>query len=99
MKNTTNMTDHESRIHALSLAAGALFAEMYADPTSSIGTVDALLESYKSLRRALPRDLSTGRHIGSPEAYKATQGKMKEASTPFDPFDKTAEEWTANISI
>jgi len=68
----TNKT--EAKIQGLSIQVGELFADLYKDGTASQEACDHALEAYKSLRRALPREWSEGRHVGATAAHKATQG-------------------------
>jgi hypothetical protein len=69
-----------AEIQGLSVAVGRLFAQTY--KTNRVNSLD-LLEAYKGLRRALPREVKSlmhearkfkPRHIGATAAHKATQG-------------------------
>ena len=62
----------EAKIQGLSIQAGELFADLYKNGTAS-QSEDAL-EAYKSLRRLLPLENFSDRHIGATAAHKATQG-------------------------
>tara|TARA_Y100000034_G_scaffold82583_1_gene98933 strand:+ start:46 stop:306 length:261 start_codon:yes stop_codon:yes gene_type:complete len=71
-----------AKIQGLSIQAGEVFAQLYAEDPSSDAACDAL-EAYKSLRRLLPMQSTFGdvigedRHEGSRAAHKATQGYTK----------------------
>jgi len=69
--NTTN-----AKIQGLSIQVGELFADLYRDVTKQDEALDAL-ESYKSLRRCLPREdaYKSSRHLGASAAHNATQGR------------------------
>lgn len=69
--NTTN-----AKIQGLSIQVGELFADLYRDVTKQDEAMDAL-ESYKSLRRCLPREdaYKSSRHLGASAAHNATQGR------------------------
>ena len=69
--NTTN-----AKIQGLSIQVGELFADLYRDGTKQDEALDAL-ESYKSLRRCLPREDAhmSSRHLGASAAHNATQGR------------------------
>ena len=67
----------QAKIQGLSVQVGELFSDLYKkhgeDSTQSLEA----LESYKSLRRLLPRENKyngESRHIGATAAHKATQG-------------------------
>ena len=67
----------QAKIQGLSVQVGELFADLYKkhgeDSTESFNA----LESYKNLRRLLPREnlyKGSTRHIGATAAHKATQG-------------------------
>jgi len=66
----------QAKIQGLSVQVGELFADLYKkhgeDSTESFNA----LESYKNLRRLLPRENGHHqcRHIGATAAHKATQG-------------------------
>ncbi len=62
----------EAKIQGLSIQAGELFADLYKNGTSD-QSLEAL-EAYKSLRRLLPLENFSDRHIGATAAHKATQG-------------------------
>jgi len=62
----------EAKIQGLSIQAGELFADLYKNGSAS-QSEDAL-EAYKSLRRLLPLENFSDRHIGATAAHKATQG-------------------------
>jgi len=63
----------EALIQGLSIQAGKLFADLYAN--GSALESETALEAYKNLRRLLPTENSwSGRHVGATAAHKATQG-------------------------
>ena len=53
MSNFDNNTQH-AKIQGLSIQAGELFSELYADSRVDSETTEHALEAYKSLRRLLP---------------------------------------------
>ena len=65
----TNKT--EAKIQGLSVQVGELFADLWKQGSYES---DHALEAYKSLRRLLPTELTSDRHIGATAAHKATQG-------------------------
>ena len=62
----------EAKIQGLSIQAGELFADLYKNGTATQS--EEALEAYKSLRRLLPLENFSDRHIGATAAHKATQG-------------------------
>jgi len=65
----------EALIQGLSVQAGKLFADLYAN--GSAMESETALEVYKNLRRLLPTEQRWNgeeRHIGATAAHKATQG-------------------------
>jgi len=62
----------EAKIQGLSIQAGELFADLYKNGTATQS--ESALEAYKSLRRLLPLENFSDRHIGATAAHKATQG-------------------------
>jgi hypothetical protein len=66
-----------AKIQGLSVQAGELFADLYRSPHSNSADIDNALEAYKSLRRLLPREYSSGRHVGRQAAHAATQGASR----------------------
>ena len=62
----------EAKIQGLSIQAGELFADLYKN--GSADESETALEAYKSLRRLLPTEFASDRHIGATAAHKATQG-------------------------
>ena len=77
-KETMNFETHttNAKIQGLSIQVGELFADLYRDVTKQDEALDAL-ESYKSLRRCLPREdvYTDSRHLGATAAHTATQGR------------------------
>jgi len=65
----TNTT--EAKIQGLSVQVGELFADLWKQGSYES---DHALEAYKSLRRLLPTEDFSDRHIGATAAHKATQG-------------------------
>ena len=61
----------EAKIQGLSVQVGELFADLW---KSGSYESDHALEAYKSLRRLLPLENFSDRHIGATAAHKATQG-------------------------
>ena len=61
----------EAKIQGLSVQVGELFADLW---KSGSYESDHALEAYKSLRRLLPTESFSDRHIGATAAHKATQG-------------------------
>jgi len=61
----------EAKIQGLSIQVGELFADLW--KSGSNESHDAL-EAYKSLRRILPTEDFSSRHVGATAAHKATQG-------------------------
>jgi|10_taG_2_1085330.scaffolds.fasta_scaffold52025_2 hypothetical protein len=74
-----NTSTLHAKIQGLSVQVGQLFHELYAKGSCAQDEALNCLESYKSLRRMLPResDINTymsDRHIGATAAHNATQG-------------------------
>jgi len=65
----TNKT--EAKIQGLSVQVGELFADLWKQGSYES---DHALEAYKSLRRLLPTEDFSDRHVGATAAHKATQG-------------------------
>jgi len=65
----TNKT--EAKIQGLSVQVGELFADLWKQGSYES---DHALEAYKSLRRLLPTESFSDRHVGATAAHKATQG-------------------------
>ena len=65
----TNKT--EAKIQGLSVQVGELFADLWKQGSYES---DNALEAYKSLRRLLPTESFSDRHVGATAAHKATQG-------------------------
>ena len=63
----------EAKIQGLSIQVGELFADLYKGSHDGPDSMEAL-EAYKSLRRLLPTEAFSDRHIGATAAHKATQG-------------------------
>ncbi len=66
-----------AKIQGLSVQVGELFADLYRKHGENSDESQNALESYKSLRRLLPRESKWNgdiRHIGSLAAHKAPQG-------------------------
>ena len=61
----------EAKIQGLSVQVGELFADLW--KSGSYESENAL-EAYKSLRRLLPTESFSDRHVGATAAHKATQG-------------------------
>ena len=61
----------EAKIQGLSIQVGELFADLWKQGSYES---DNALEAYKSLRRLLPTEFASDRHIGATAAHKATQG-------------------------
>jgi len=74
MQNEFSFNKTQAKIHGLSIQVGELFADLYNSGSASSEESLNALEAYKSLRRALPKDAVTERHVGSRAAHKATQG-------------------------
>ena len=72
MLSTFETNTREAKIQGLSIQAGELFADLYKTGTSDQS--ETALEAYKSLRRLLPLEDFSDRHIGATAAHKATQG-------------------------
>ena len=77
MSDSFAYNQQQAKIQGLSVQVGELFSDLYKkhgeDSTQSLEA----LESYKSLRRLLPRENKydgESRHIGATAAHKATQG-------------------------
>lgn len=70
----------QAKIQGLSIQVGELFSDLYKKHGEDHEQSLNALESYKFLRRLLPRDRSYGqvggRHIGASAAHKATQGHI-----------------------
>ncbi len=62
----------EAKIQGLSIQAGELFADLYKNGSGYES--ETALEAYKSLRRLLPTENFSDRHVGATAAHKATQG-------------------------
>jgi len=71
MLSTFETNTREAKIQGLSIQAGELFADLYKTGTSDQS--ETALEAYKSLRRLLPLEDFSDRHIGATAAHKATQ--------------------------
>ena len=82
MSNFDNNTQH-AKIQGLSIQAGELFSELYADSRVDAETFEHALEAYKSLRRLLPLTetswSSDQRHIGHRAAHNSTQPDHRKA--------------------
>ena len=74
MTNDFSFNKTQAKIHGLSIQVGELFADLYRAGSSHQEETDNALEAYKSLRRALPMQAYSDRHVGSQAAHKATQG-------------------------
>ena len=61
----------EAKIQGLSVQVGELFADLWKKGSYES---DHALEAYKSLRRLLPTESFSDRHVGATAAHKATQG-------------------------
>ena len=75
MRSSFEYNTREALIQGLSIQAGKLFADLYAN--GSALESETALEAYKSLRRLLPTEENwdgSSRHIGATAAHKATQG-------------------------
>ena len=75
MRHSFEYNTREALIQGLSVQAGKLFADLYAN--GSALEADTALEAYKNLRRLLPTEQrwdGSERHIGATAAHKATQG-------------------------
>ena len=77
MSDSFAYNQQQAKIQGLSVQVGELFSDLYKkhgeDSTQSLEA----LESYKSLRRLLPRENKhdgESRHIRATAAHKATQG-------------------------
>jgi len=75
MNNDFSFNKTQAKIHGLSIQVGELFADLYRSGSSNQEETDHALEAYKSLRRALPMNWASERHVGSTAAHKATQGQ------------------------
>jgi len=68
----------QAKIQGLSVQVGELFADLYKKHGEDSNLSVNALESYKSLRRLLPRENGErdfgSRHIGATAAHQATQG-------------------------
>jgi len=71
MLSTFETNTREAKIQGLSIQAGELFADLY--KTGTADQSESALEAYKSLRRLLPLEDFSDRHIGATAAHKATQ--------------------------
>ena len=71
MRSSFEYNTTEAKIQGLSVQVGELFADLW---KSGSYESDHALEAYKSLRRLLPTELTSDRHIGATAAHKATQG-------------------------
>jgi hypothetical protein len=74
MNNDFSFNKTQAKIHGLSIQVGELFADLYRSGSPNQEETDHALEAYKSLRRALPLNWASERHVGSTAAHKATQG-------------------------
>jgi len=77
MSDSFAYNTQQAKIQGLSVQVGELFADLYKTHGEDSQQSLEALESYKSLRRLLPRETSwdnSGRHIGATAAHKATQG-------------------------
>lgn len=74
MTNDFSFNKTQAKIHGLSIQVGELFADLYRSGTSNSEETEHALEAYKSLRRALPMQAYSDRHVGSTAAHTATQG-------------------------
>ena len=61
----------EAKIQGLSVQVGELFADLWKQGSYES---DHALGAYKNLRRLLPTEAFSDRHIGATAAHKATQG-------------------------
>ena len=73
-----NVSTLHAKIQGLSIQVGQLFAELYAAGSSSQDEALTCLESYKNLRRLLPRESAINnymgdRHVGATAAHLSTQ--------------------------
>tara|TARA_R110002153_G_scaffold200886_2_gene354205 strand:+ start:1174 stop:1437 length:264 start_codon:yes stop_codon:yes gene_type:complete len=73
-----NTSTLHAKIQGLSIQVGQLFAELYAGGSSTQDEAMHCLESYKNLRRLLPRESAINgymgdRHVGATAAHNATQ--------------------------
>ena len=73
MNNQFGYNTLEAKIQGLRVQVGELFADLYKDTSAQSEALEAL-EAYKSLRRLLPTESFSDRHIGATAAHKATQG-------------------------
>jgi len=71
MLSNFDTNTREAKIQGLSVQVGELFADLW---KSGSYESDHALEAYKSLRRLLPTEAYSDRHIGATAAHKATQG-------------------------
>jgi len=74
-----NVSTLHAKIQGLSIQVAQLFAELYAAGSSKQDEAMHCLESYKNLRRLLPRESAINsymgdRHVGATAAHNATQG-------------------------
>jgi len=74
MTNDFSFNKTQAKIHGLSIQVGELFADLYRSGSLNVDETENALEAYKSLRRALPTQPYSDRHVGSTAAHKATQG-------------------------
>jgi len=71
MRSSFEYNTTEAKIQGLSVQVGELFADLW---KSGSNESHEALEAYKSLRRLLPTEGYSDRHIGATAAHKATQG-------------------------
>ena len=71
MRSSFEYNTTEAKIQGLSVQVGELFADLW---KSGSNESHEALEAYKSLRRLLPTEDFSDRHIGATAAHKATQG-------------------------
>ena len=71
MRSSFEYNTTEAKIQGLSVQVGELFADLWKQGSYES---DHALEAYKSLRRLLPTESFSDRHIGATAAHKATQG-------------------------
>ena len=79
MSDSFAYNQQDAKIQGLSIQVGELFADLYKRHGEDSKQSLEALESYKSLRRLLPRETSfdgESRHIGATAAHKATQGMV-----------------------
>ena len=77
MSDNFAYNQQQAKIQGLSVQVGELFSDLYRKHGEDSQQSLEALESYKSLRRLLPRENKydgESRHIGATAAHKATQG-------------------------